>query len=145
MWDKLAECTASTIDQFFRWKQMFFGPNSTFPPSPHAMLFVRKGLPKSCPTLYRGWGKGGASEYCSNSGKWHRVPHILARIVVWTSFEERAFKIEVVGSNPGEGIKKRKRKGREQRVHWHCGAWEGTDAQRMNIFQCLFLCCAPQN
>ena len=26
-------------------------------------------------------GKGGASEYCSNSGKRHSVPHILARIV----------------------------------------------------------------
>ena len=33
MWDKLAEGTASTIDQFFTWKQTFFGPNSTkFPP-----------------------------------------------------------------------------------------------------------------
>ena len=41
MWDKLAECTASTIDQFFTWKQTFFGPNPTFPPSPHAMLFER--------------------------------------------------------------------------------------------------------
>ena len=29
MWDKLAECTASTIDQFFTWKQMLFGPNPT--------------------------------------------------------------------------------------------------------------------
>ena len=61
MWDKLAECTASTIDQFFTWKQTFFGPNSTSPPppppSPHAMLFVRKGLPKSRPTLHRG-GRG---------------------------------------------------------------------------------------
>ena len=26
-------------------------------------------------------GKGGASEHCSNSGKRHFVPHILARIV----------------------------------------------------------------
>ena len=58
------------------------------PPSPHAMLFVRKGLPTSRPALHRGGGggggggKGGASEYCSNSGKRHFVPHILARIVV---------------------------------------------------------------
>ena len=89
MWDKLAECTASTIDQFFTWKQTFFGPNPTFPPSPSPsppMLFVRKGLPISRPTLHRGGGggggvKGGASEYCSNSGKRHFVPHILARIV----------------------------------------------------------------
>ena len=57
MWDKLAECTASTIDQFFTWKPTFFGPNPTFPPSPHAMLFVRKGLPTSRPTLHRG-GRG---------------------------------------------------------------------------------------
>ena len=42
MGGKLAECTASTIDQFFTWNQTFFGPNPTFPPSPHAMLFVRK-------------------------------------------------------------------------------------------------------
>ena len=61
MWDKLAECTASTIDQFFTWKQTFFGPNSTFHPSPHAMLFVRKGLPKSRPTLHLG-GEGGGGE-----------------------------------------------------------------------------------
>ena len=77
--------TASTIDQFFTWKQTFFGPNPTFPPpppppSPHTLLFVRKGLPTSRPTLHRG-GKGGASEYCSNSGKKHFVPHTLARIV----------------------------------------------------------------
>ena len=25
MWDKLAECTASTIDQFFTWKPTLFG------------------------------------------------------------------------------------------------------------------------
>ena len=31
-------------------------------------------------------GKGGASEYCSNSGKRHFVPHILARIVYITHF-----------------------------------------------------------
>ena len=56
MWDKLAECTASTIDQFFTWKPTFFFP--TFPPPPpHAMLFVRKGLPTSRPTLHRG-GRG---------------------------------------------------------------------------------------
>ena len=55
MWDKLAECTASTIDQFFTWKQTLFGPNPTFPPSPHTMLFVRKGLPTSRPILHRGW------------------------------------------------------------------------------------------
>ena len=61
---------------------------SYFPPSPHAMLFVRKGLPTSRPTLHRGGGgrgggggKGGASENCSNSGKRHFVPHILARIL----------------------------------------------------------------
>ena len=31
-------------------------------------------------------GKGGASENCSNSGKRHFVPHILARIVYITHF-----------------------------------------------------------
>ena len=50
-----------------------------FSPSPHARLFVRKGLPTSRPHCIG--GKGGASEYCSNSAKRHFVPHILARIV----------------------------------------------------------------
>ena len=36
---------------------MFFGPNSAFPPSPNAMLFIRKGLPKSRQTLHRGRGE----------------------------------------------------------------------------------------
>ena len=34
MWQKLAACTASTIDQFFTWKQTFFGLIPTFPPPP---------------------------------------------------------------------------------------------------------------
>ena len=41
MWDKLAECTASTIDQFFTWKQTFFGPIPTFLPLPPCNV-VRK-------------------------------------------------------------------------------------------------------
>ena len=66
---------------FSHAKQTFFGPNPTFPPSPHAMLFVRKGLPTRRPTLHRGGRGERRSEYCSNSGKRHFVPHILARIV----------------------------------------------------------------
>ena len=68
MWDKFAECTASTIDQFFTWKQTFFGPNPTFTPSPHAILFVRKGLPMSRPTLHRG-GEGGSERILQQFGK----------------------------------------------------------------------------
>ena len=49
MWDKLAECTASTMDQFFTWKQTFFGPNSTSPLPPCNVVRM-KGLPKSRPT-----------------------------------------------------------------------------------------------
>ena len=41
MWDKLEECTALTIDQFFTWKQTFFGPNPTFLPLPPCNV-VRK-------------------------------------------------------------------------------------------------------
>ena len=61
MWDTLAECTASTM--FFTWKRTFYGPNYTFPPLPHAMLFERKGFPPSRPTLHgEGRGGGRASE-----------------------------------------------------------------------------------
>ena len=80
MWDKLAECTASTIDQFFTWKQTCFGPNSTFPPLPDAMLFVRKGLPKSRPTLHR--GEGGRS-------KNHHWRIIETKTRIWTFWEFR--------------------------------------------------------
>ena len=85
MWDKLAECTASTIDQFFTWKQTFFGPNSTFPPTPPPPLppcnVVHKERLAEESSNIASAGKGGTSEYCRNSGKSHSVPHILARIV----------------------------------------------------------------
>ena len=82
MWDKLAECTASTIDQFFTWKQTFFGPNTTSPPPPLPPCnVVRKETLADESSNIASGGKGGASEYCSNSGKRHFVPHILARIV----------------------------------------------------------------
>ena len=81
MWDKLAECTASTIDQFFTWKPTFFGPNPTFPPLPPCNVVRKERLAEESPNIASG-GKGGASENCSNSGKRHFVPHILARIVV---------------------------------------------------------------
>ena len=86
LWDKLAECTASTIDQFFTWKPTFFGPNPTFPPSPHAMLLVGKGCRRFVQHCIG--GKGEASEYWSNSGKRNFVPHILARIVAWWEWAE---------------------------------------------------------
>ena len=81
MWDKLAECTASTIDQFFTWKPTFFGPNPTFPPLPPCNVVRKERLAEESPNIASG-GKGGASENCSNSGKRHFVSHILARIVV---------------------------------------------------------------
>ena len=87
MWGKLAECTASTIDQFFTWKQTFFGPNPTFPPplSPPCNVVRKERLADESSNIASGGGggggRGGASEYCSNSGKRHLVPHILARIV----------------------------------------------------------------
>ena len=80
LWDKLAECTASTIDQFFTWKQTFFGPNATSPPPPPCNVVRKERLADESSNIVSG-GKGGASEYCSNSGKRHFVPHILARIV----------------------------------------------------------------
>ena len=51
-------------------------------PFPPCNVVRKEGLLTSHPTLHRGGGKGGASEYCSNLGKRHFVPHILARIVV---------------------------------------------------------------
>ena len=90
MWDKLAECTASTIDQFFTWKPTFFGPNPTFPtppPLPPCNVVRKERLSDESSDIASGGGgggggggEGGASEYCSNSGKRHFVPHILARI-----------------------------------------------------------------
>ena len=53
MWDKLAECTASTIDQFFTSKQAFFGPNPTFLPLPPCNV-VRKGVEGDRKTGKRG-------------------------------------------------------------------------------------------
>ena len=88
MWDKLAECTASTIDQFFTWKPTFFGPYPTFPP-PTCNVARRERLPDESSNIASG-RKGGASEYYSNSGKRHFVPHILARIVAW--WESAEFK-----------------------------------------------------
>ena len=53
--------------------QAFFGPNPTPPPppaSPHAMLFVRKGLPTSRPTLHPGGvGEGGSERILQQFGK----------------------------------------------------------------------------
>ena len=53
----------------FTQKQMFFGPNSTFLPSPHAMLFVRKGLLKSRPTWEGGGGGGGLGGWGEGESK----------------------------------------------------------------------------
>ena len=85
MWDKLAECTASTIDQFFTWKQTLFGPNRTFFPLPPCNVGRKERLADESSNIASG-GKGGASEYCSNSAKRHFVPHLLARIVYITHF-----------------------------------------------------------
>ena len=85
MWDKLGECTASTIDQFFTWKQTFFGPNPTFLPIPPCNVVRKERLADESSNIASG-GKGGASEYCSSSGKRHFDPHILARIVYITHF-----------------------------------------------------------
>ena len=87
MWDKLAECTASTIDQFFTWKPTFFGPNPTSPPLPPCNVVRKERLANESSNIASG-GKGGASENCSNSGKRHFVPHILARIVAIHKFME---------------------------------------------------------
>ena len=88
MWDKLAEYTASTIDQIFTWKQTFFGPNPTSPPPPPPLppcnVVRKERLAEESSNIASGGGgggKGGASEYCCHSGQRHFVPHILARIV----------------------------------------------------------------
>ena len=57
MWDKLAECTASTIDQFFTSKQAFFGPNPTFLPLPPCNVVRKERLAdESSNFASGGWG-----------------------------------------------------------------------------------------
>ena len=48
------------------WAKSYLPPP---PPSPHAMLFVRKGLPTSRPTLHRGGGGGGSERILQQFGK----------------------------------------------------------------------------
>ena len=81
---KLAECTASSIDQFFTWKPTFFGPNPTFPSSPHAMLFVRKGSPTSRLTLHRGGGEGGTERILQQFGKKALCPTHFGQDCRWS-------------------------------------------------------------
>ena len=57
MWHKLEECTASTIDQFFTWKQTFFGPNPTFLPLPPCNVFRKERLAGESSNIASG-GKG---------------------------------------------------------------------------------------
>ena len=57
MWDKLAECTASTIDQYFTWKQAFFGPNPTFLPLPPCNVVRKERLADESSSIAPG-GKG---------------------------------------------------------------------------------------
>ena len=62
MWDKLAECTASTIDQFFTWKPTFFGPNPTFPtppPLPPCNVVRKERLSDESSDIASGGGGGG--------------------------------------------------------------------------------------
>ena len=50
------------------------------PPLPPCNVVRKERLAEESSNIASG-EKGGASEYCSNSGKRHSVPHILARIV----------------------------------------------------------------
>ena len=59
-------------------------------PSPPCNVVRKERLADESSNIASG-GKGGASEYCRNSGKRHFVPHILARIVgplteVWFTY-----------------------------------------------------------
>ena len=58
MWDKLAECTATTIDQFFTWKQTFFGPNPTFLPLPPCNVVRKERLADESSNIASGGGRG---------------------------------------------------------------------------------------
>ena len=87
MWDKLAECTASTIDQFFTWKQTFFGPNPTSsppppppPPLPQCNVIRKEGFPTSRPTLHRG-GRGKRANIAAIRENGTLSHTFLARIV----------------------------------------------------------------
>ena len=55
-------------------------PPSPFLPLPPCNVVRKERLAEESSNIASG-GKGGAGEYCSNSGKRHSVPHILARIV----------------------------------------------------------------
>ena len=61
------------------WAQSYFPPPPP-PPLPPCNVVRKEKLADDSSNIASG-GKGGASEYCSNSGKRHFVPHILARIV----------------------------------------------------------------
>ena len=67
MWDKLAECTASTIDQFFTWKPTFFGPYPTFPP-PTCNVARRERLADESSNIASG-GEGGSERILQQFGK----------------------------------------------------------------------------
>ena len=58
---------------------------SYFPPLPPCNVVRKERLADQSSNIASG-GKGGASENCSNSGKRHFVPHILAMIVYITHF-----------------------------------------------------------
>ena len=69
MWDKLAECTASTIDQFFTWKPTFFGPNPTSPPPlPPCNVARKERLADESANIASG-GEGGSERILQQFGK----------------------------------------------------------------------------
>ena len=106
MWDKLAECTASTIDQFFTWKQTFFGPNPTSPPPfPYAM-FVGKGLPTSRPTLHGrgGAGEGGSERILQQSGKKALCPTHFGQNCSSKHRGSTVFRNTLSGRSPGRPL-----------------------------------------
>ena len=69
MWDKLAECTASTSDQFSHGNQRSLG-KILLSPLPPCNVVRKERLADESSNIASG-GKRGASDYCSNSGKRH--------------------------------------------------------------------------
>ena len=64
------------------------------PPLPPCNVVRKERLAEESSNIASGGGKGGASEYCRNSGKRHSVSHILARIVVLFRATIRAKTVE---------------------------------------------------
>ena len=76
-------CSVHCLDHrsVFHMKTNVLWAKSYLPPLPPCNVVRKERLADESSNIASGGGKGGASQYCNNSGKRHFVPHILAMIV----------------------------------------------------------------